>query len=95
MALKGSTNSTRTRSTAPAAPAQPVTTDPQTARTLRVSDPHSLALQALPAKGLQITEQHFSTGSMGYRFNGKAVDADGVRYQATIMLVRIGTKPQS
>lgn len=38
------------------------------------------------------TERTFSTGSIGYQATGKVVDSAGVRYQASVILTRIGTK---
>jgi hypothetical protein len=71
-------------------PAQTTATTPQTDRTPRTGDDlHALVGQVLPAMGF---ETEFSTGSLGYRFVGKAMAQDGVRYQATVQLVRIGTK---
>lgn len=75
-----------TKGTAPAA----AQTTPQTDRALRQGDDlHALAQQVLPGTGF---ETEFSTGSLGYRFVGKAMTLDGVRYQVTVQMVRIGTK---
>lgn len=38
------------------------------------------------------TFTNFSTGSDGFRATGKAVNAEGHRYQVSVMLVRIGSK---
>lgn len=69
----------------------PAQVTPQTDRTLRTGDDlPALVAQVIPGTGI---EQAFSTGSLGYRYNGKAMTQDGVRYQATVQLVRINTKP--
>jgi hypothetical protein len=39
-------------------------------------------------------ERTFSTGSRGFRSQGKVV-IDGKRYQATMQLVEIGSKPKA
>lgn len=76
---------TTTRKAAPA-----TATTPQTDRTLRTGDDlHALVGQVLPGTGF---EGEFSTGSLGYRYVGKAMTQDGVRYQVTVQMVRIGTK---
>jgi len=42
----------------------------------------------------QLRDKTFSTGSVGFYACGKIRASDGKRYQATIILVQIGTKPR-
>jgi hypothetical protein len=95
MALKGQ------RPTQYARPAQPVQAQPvqaapvqtQQPRTLTGDDVYSLLSQVVSSGQYSITEQSFSTGSLGLRFTGKG-QSNGDRYQISVQMVRIGTKPQ-
>ena len=57
-------------------------------RTVQVSlDGHPCELDVKP--------KTFSTGSRGYYAWGKGKDADGTRYQITMNIVEIGSKPKT
>lgn len=42
----------------------------------------------------KLSDKEFSTGSVGFYACGKMTAKDGKRYQVTIIVVEIGTKPR-